>query len=202
MRLLGYFCFSPCRIALEESGRPSAIYASLLSTPVRISAPGLSEATGIAFSQTVVEPDLLGDFRYNIGALNGVQRLSTLAFDPIDWIFSLNPRGAHTLTLPFTGNWIIDNGQGDENPTFTLHTVAHGHAVASCGRADIASIGGLGIPDGQLTADDIIVFLDAFFRNIFVVADVASLGGTPVPDGRLTPDDLIVFLTAFFAGCT
>ncbi|MGH7130445.1 MAG: GC-type dockerin domain-anchored protein [Phycisphaerales bacterium] len=165
--------------------------------PVRHDRP-----TEFSYTQEVIEPDLLGSFGYHIGTLIGSTSLSTLAFQPLGWTFSITPRGVHGLTLPFTAEWIIDNGQGGENPRFTLQTVAHGHAITRCGRADIASLGGLAIPDGQLTADDIIVFLDAYFRNIFVVADVASLGGIAGPDGRLTADDVIVFLAAFFAGCT
>ncbi|MGH7132936.1 MAG: beta strand repeat-containing protein [Phycisphaerales bacterium] len=68
-------------------------------------------------------------------------------------------------------------------------------------RADVAALGGALTPDGQLTADDIIAFLNAFFAGNLAVADVAGLGGTPGPDGQLTPDDLIVFLDSFFAGC-
>ena len=68
-------------------------------------------------------------------------------------------------------------------------------------RADVAALGGALTPDGQLTADDIIAFLNAFFSGNLAVADVAGLGGTPGPDGTLTPDDLIVFLDSFFAGC-
>ena len=153
------------------------------------------------FSQSGVEPDLLGSFGYSIGTLVGTQSLSSLVFQPVDWTFSLVPRGTHTLTLPFTGTWTVDSGMGPDNPTFTMQSTLTGRRVTRCGRADIAALGGFALPDGQLTADDIIVFLDAYFRNIFVVADLASLGGVAGPDGRLTADDVIEFLAAFFAGC-
>lgn len=65
--------------------------------------------------------------------------------------------------------------------------------------ADIASLGGWATPDGQLTADDVILFLSDFFANS-LRADIATLGGLPVPDGLLTADDIIAFLGAFFAG--
>ncbi|MGH7132813.1 MAG: GC-type dockerin domain-anchored protein [Phycisphaerales bacterium] len=67
--------------------------------------------------------------------------------------------------------------------------------------ADVAGLGGSIGPDGQLTADDIIVFLGAFFGNDLSVADVAGLGGSVGPDGQLTVDDIILFLGSFFAGC-
>lgn len=67
--------------------------------------------------------------------------------------------------------------------------------------ADIASLGGQPGPDGLLTADDIILFLQAFFAGDVPTADIASLGGAPNPDGQITADDVIVFLGSFFAGC-
>ncbi len=70
-----------------------------------------------------------------------------------------------------------------------------------CNDADVAGLGGSTTPDGQLTVDDVIVFLDAFFVGNLGVADIASLGGGDSPDGQLTADDVIGFLGAFFAGC-
>lgn len=70
-----------------------------------------------------------------------------------------------------------------------------------CNDADVAGLGGSTTPDGQLTADDVIAFLDAFFVGNLSVADIASLGGGDSPDGQLTADDVIGFLGAFFAGC-
>jgi hypothetical protein len=69
-----------------------------------------------------------------------------------------------------------------------------------CGPSDVAgpnqSIG----PDGQLTADDIIVFLQWYFAND-PRADVAGPNQAVNPDGQLTADDIIVFLQRYFAGC-
>jgi hypothetical protein len=80
-----------------------------------------------------------------------------------------------------------------------------------CGAADIASpqlaIGPIdpvlvwGPPDGELTADDIIAFLNGFFAGDTQLADLAQLGGTAGPDGLVTADDMIFFLRAFFIGC-
>ncbi|MGH7133194.1 MAG: GC-type dockerin domain-anchored protein [Phycisphaerales bacterium] len=67
--------------------------------------------------------------------------------------------------------------------------------------ADVATIGGLPPGDNALTADDVIVYLNAFFSNNLAVADVAALGSALTPDGAMTPDDLIGFLNSFFAGC-
>ena len=72
---------------------------------------------------------------------------------------------------------------------------------AGCNIADVASLGGQAAPDGMLTADDVITFLNAFFAVNLAVADVAALGGQHAPDGVLTVDDIIEFLAAFFAGC-
>lgn len=71
----------------------------------------------------------------------------------------------------------------------------------ACGRADIAGPGqGIGA-DGELTADDIIVYLNAFFAGN-LCADVSGPGQETVTlDGELTADDIIVFLNRFFGGC-
>ena len=70
-----------------------------------------------------------------------------------------------------------------------------------CNLADVTQLGGSGLPDGYLTVDDIIVYLNAFFAGNLAIADVAALGGAPGADGQLTVDDVIVFLAAFFEGC-
>ncbi len=72
---------------------------------------------------------------------------------------------------------------------------------AGCNGADVATLGGTIGGDGQLTVDDIVVFLAAFFGANLSVADVATVGGTIGGDGTLTVDDIIVFLSLFFGGC-
>jgi hypothetical protein len=62
--------------------------------------------------------------------------------------------------------------------------------------ADIAGLGGVLVPDGQRTSDDVIAFLAAFFA-LNPIADIASLGGAPGPDGQFTADDVVAFLSAF-----
>jgi hypothetical protein len=66
--------------------------------------------------------------------------------------------------------------------------------------ADIARAGQLAIPDGQLTADDIIVFVNWFFAAD-ERADVAGAGQALGADGQFTADDIIVFINQFFDGC-
>jgi hypothetical protein len=69
-----------------------------------------------------------------------------------------------------------------------------------CTAADLASAGQLPQGDGELTADDLIVYVNRFFAQD-VSADLASAGQVAVPDGEFTADDLIVYVGRFFAGC-
>jgi hypothetical protein len=71
----------------------------------------------------------------------------------------------------------------------------------SCGLADIAQLGGAVGGDGQLTVDDLLVYVGAFFAGDTHTADIVGLGGTSAPDGAITSDDLIAYLAMFFAGC-
>ncbi|MGH7132803.1 MAG: choice-of-anchor Y domain-containing protein [Phycisphaerales bacterium] len=74
--------------------------------------------------------------------------------------------------------------------------------VRPCGFADIVGPGGTTGSDGQLTVDDLVAFLAAFFAGDTLLADCSSTGGSPGPDGQITVDDLIAYLTGFFAGCS
>lgn len=65
--------------------------------------------------------------------------------------------------------------------------------------ADVAQIGGIAGPDGKLTVDDIIEFVNAFGDGD-LLADVAAIGGAFYPDGQLTVDDIIAFVNAFSDG--
>jgi hypothetical protein len=67
--------------------------------------------------------------------------------------------------------------------------------------ADVAGPGQVAIPDGELTADDIIVFVGWYFAND-PRADIASSGQIAGADGLFTADDLILFINRFFAGCS
>jgi hypothetical protein len=70
----------------------------------------------------------------------------------------------------------------------------------ACGPSDVAGPGQTVGADGQLTADDIIVFIGWFFAAD-ARADVAGAGQTAGADGQFTADDIIVFIGRFFAGC-
>jgi hypothetical protein len=83
-------------------------------------------------------------------------------------------------------------------PNFTLPALLT--FAASCGASDVAGSGQTAGPDGQLTADDIIVFIGWFFAAD-ARADVAGSGQVPTPDGQFTADDIILFINRFFAGC-
>jgi uncharacterized membrane protein len=69
-----------------------------------------------------------------------------------------------------------------------------------CSRQDIASGNQGSLPDGSLTADDIIVYLSWYFAQD-PRADIAGNNQSTTPDGQLTADDIIVFLGGYFAGC-
>ena len=73
--------------------------------------------------------------------------------------------------------------------------------IHRCTVADVAIVGGGAGFDGLLTADDVILFLSAFFAGNTGISDLASLGGATTPDGELTVDDIVAFLGAFFGGC-
>jgi uncharacterized membrane protein len=72
--------------------------------------------------------------------------------------------------------------------------------VTACGPSDVAGAGQVMGADGQLTADDIIVFVGWFFAAD-ARADVAGAGQTVGADGQFTADDIILFINRFFAGC-
>lgn len=57
-----------------------------------------------------------------------------------------------------------------------------------------------GVPDGAVTIDDLLSFLDAFEAGA-ITADIDDGHGGGVLDGAVTIDDLLFFLTRFEAGC-
>jgi hypothetical protein len=98
---------------------------------------------------------------------------------------------------PSRDYWIIfDTGA----PNDALAALAWSQSHLLC-RADVAGVGGSVGGDGQLSVDDVIVYLGAFFRGDTGIADLTNLGGAGGPDGTITADDLIAFLSAFFTGC-
>jgi len=72
--------------------------------------------------------------------------------------------------------------------------------IVACGASDIASPGPTVGADGELTADDIILFI-SWFTSGDARADVAGPGPTVGADGELTADDIILFISRFTTGC-
>jgi hypothetical protein len=85
-----------------------------------------------------------------------------------------------------------------------------GQGSGGCNRADLTDIGDTGAgPDGQLTVDDIIAFVNTFGDAVGCPgaapcnrADITDIGDTGAgADGQLTVDDIIAFVNAFGDGC-
>ncbi|MGH7131482.1 MAG: GC-type dockerin domain-anchored protein [Phycisphaerales bacterium] len=83
----------------------------------------------------------------------------------------------------------------------TIPAVGGSETTPPCGPADIAKQGGQVGADGQVTVDDLVVFLSRFFAGDLNVADLVSQGGAETPDGQVTVDDLVYFLSRFFGPC-
>ncbi|MGD9790047.1 MAG: GC-type dockerin domain-anchored protein [Phycisphaerales bacterium] len=74
-----------------------------------------------------------------------------------------------------------------------------GNGTPSC-VADVDDGTGTGSPDGGVTIDDLLYYLNIFNLGS-IAADVDDGSGTATPDGGVTIDDLLYFLTRFNAGC-
>lgn len=66
--------------------------------------------------------------------------------------------------------------------------------------ADVDDGTGSGTPDGGVTIDDLLYYLDLFGSGV-ARADVDDGSGTGTPDGGVTIDDLLYYLVRFEAGC-
>jgi|GEM_PF-2095952 len=75
-----------------------------------------------------------------------------------------------------------------------------GGLSAGCGASDVAGAGQSIGADGEVTADDIIVFI-GWFVTADARADVSRAGQQAGSDGEFTADDIIVFISRFIAGC-
>lgn len=71
-----------------------------------------------------------------------------------------------------------------------------------CSPADVCGIGGPpSLPDGAITGDDFVAFINAFGAG-GDLADITGIGGPPAaPDGAVTGDDFVAFINAFADGC-
>jgi hypothetical protein len=79
-------------------------------------------------------------------------------------------------------------------------TVADTWRQRPFGRSDIVSIGQIPFPDGLVTGDDFIGFINAFAAS-GPLADLVGVGGVSPPDGFITGDDFIAFINTFTFGC-
>lgn len=119
---------------------------------------------------------------------------------------SIRPQSASPLTLRFVVQ------PGSAGPTELIVGELQLLGTAACSRADITDIGDTGAgPDGQITVDDIIAFVNAFSDATGCPgtpgvacnrADVFDIGANSAgPDGQLTIDDIIDFVHSFVEGC-
>jgi hypothetical protein len=112
--------------------------------------------------------------------------------------------GLHSVRVEFfeagSGAGLIARWMGPSTPKNVIPASNWLRSLPVCGPSDIAGPGQIVGPDGQLTADDLIVFVNWFFASD-QRADVAGSGQTPQPDGQFTADDLIVYVNRFFIGC-
>jgi hypothetical protein len=86
---------------------------------------------------------------------------------------------------------------GSYNIVFT--GVAYPGGSSSC-VADFTDAGGSGVPDGGVTIEDLLFYLDIFSQGV-VRADVDNGTGTGTTDGGVSIEDLLYFLQRFADGC-
>jgi spore coat protein A len=66
--------------------------------------------------------------------------------------------------------------------------------------ADYDDGSGLGVPDGGITIDDLLYYLDVYSQGA-IAADLDDGSGTGTPDGGVTIDDLLYYLVRYAGGC-
>ncbi len=172
----------------------------------------------------IIDPALIGGQAMRIGLADAptgavaVLRVSTLP--PVNGLIAAekivgpainDADGVLTRKLDFTAGttpnapvyvqWIITTAQGTgRSDALRVVPICPSGGCPSTCPADTAGPGQSATPDGQLTADDIIVFLNRFFAAA-PRADIAGPGQTSVPDAEFTADDIILYLNRFFSGC-
>ncbi len=117
---------------------------------------------------------------------------------------TLAPNTQHYISLTFDnvhtefgsnfGTFILDFQQ----QTYILFTTGNG-TTPSC-VADVDDGTATGTPDGGVTIDDLLYYLNIFNLGD-ISADVDDGSATGTPDAGVTIDDLLYFLTRFNAGC-
>lgn len=66
--------------------------------------------------------------------------------------------------------------------------------------ADLDDGSGTGTPDGGVTIDDLLFYIEVFEQGV-AIADVDDGSSTGTPDDGVTIDDLLYFLERFEQGC-
>ncbi len=112
--------------------------------------------------------------------------------------------GRHALRVEFFeaggGAGLIVRWQG---PGVTKAPIPAANLVRNTQRCTLSDVSGPGVLDGfdgELTADDVIFFINRFTANS-PIADIGGPGGSTTPDGERTADDIILFIGRFTTGC-
>lgn len=106
----------------------------------------------------------------------------------------------------------LPSGDGLAGGAALIEFVVEPPPPTACNLADVTGLGGPPAPpDGQLTLDDILEFVNVYNSGegcpglpgaACSLADVTGLGGPPAPpDGQLTLDDILEFINAYNEGC-
>ena len=159
--------------------------------------PGTSPPPATSVDGFAISAASTGQFHRHLGFT--LQSQPDLALTPADGAYALSLTwqgvgGAPARSRPI---WIVLSKQASPAQLDAALLAAQRLACPS----DIAGPGAGGSPDGELTADDIIAFVQAFTAANLSTADIAGPGGSAGPDGELTADDIIAFVNAFIAGC-
>lgn len=186
-------CNDPCVCIVDPI--PQAIAGRIYLAPA-VSIPEISA--------------LAGNFR--VAILNGPVTLDGRA----SYVTNFDPAILSRLTLDTSYGgvlWTLDSGYFVPiNPPFptlirnlvspqsgctTLHMSLQ--TVETCA-ADFDDGSGLGVPDGGVTIDDLLFYLNAFSEGD-LIADIDGADANGIPDEAVTIDDLLSFLGHFEGGC-
>jgi len=146
------------------------------------------------------------------GFLSGFGSLSQTCASNVGATFTWS----RTLNVTLSANRISGTGpimSGISADVYVLHTIealtpgtlvtahsGHNYAPPVVCIADVDDGTGTGTPDGGVTIDDLLYYIQIFNQGLGD-ADVDDGSGTGTPDGGVTIDDLLYFLTRFNAGC-
>jgi hypothetical protein len=103
----------------------------------------------------------------------------------------------------FGQGFVVTPSARNSSDTGLVKLTVKADVITACGAADIASVGQTIGADGELTADDIILFV-TWFVALDTRADIAGAGQTRGADGEWTADDIILFIADFVtppSGC-